>query len=169
MLSTPPAFILSQDQTLIKKFVNPMSEIILACIFPNHLYCYWFVGSLISSLIRRSWNSCLEFQGCHVVNFSRFFVFSPLSDNFYMLSHLKFFVNNFFIFFQDLFGCWCLTSSATTSKYYHTEVCMSTTFFSFSLSFNQDDKSLNQLFFVPVSTSKWHYTRYYPICQQLFS
>ena len=39
------------------------------------------------------------------------------------------FVNNFFIFFQDLFGCWCLTSSATTSKYYHTEVCMSTTFF----------------------------------------
>ena len=49
-----------------------MSEIILACIFPNHLYCYWFVGSLISSLIRRSWNSCLEFQGCHVVNFSRF-------------------------------------------------------------------------------------------------
>ena len=54
VLSTPPAFILSQDQTLIKKFVNPMSEIILACIFPNHLYCYWFVGSLISSLIRRS-------------------------------------------------------------------------------------------------------------------
>ena len=33
------------------------------------------------------------------------FMFSPLSDNFYMLSHLKFFVNNFFIFFQDLFGC----------------------------------------------------------------
>ena len=108
-----------------------MSEIILACIFPNHLYCYWFVRSLISSLIRRSWNSCLEFQGCHVVNFSRFFMFSPLSDNFYMLSHLKFFVNNFFIFFQDLFGCWCPTSSATTSKYYHTEVCMSTTFFIF--------------------------------------
>ena len=72
MLSTPPAFILSQDQPLIKKFVNPMSEIILACIFPNHLYCYWFVGSLMLSLIRRSWNSCLEFQGCHVVNFSRF-------------------------------------------------------------------------------------------------
>ena len=54
VLGTPPAFILSQDQTLIKKFVNPMSEIILACIFPNHLYCYWFVRSLISSLIRRS-------------------------------------------------------------------------------------------------------------------
>ena len=168
MLSTPPAFILSQDQTLIKKFVNPMSEIILACIFPNHLYCYWFVGSLILSLIRRSWNSCLEFQGCHVVNFSRFFALSSLSDNFYMLSHLMFFVNNFFIFFQDHFGWWCLTSSATTSKYYHTEACMSTTF-SFSLSFNQDDKSLNQLFFVPVSTSKWHYTRYYPIWQQQFS
>ena len=103
VLSTPPAFILSQDQTLIKKFVNPMSEIILACIFPNHLYCYWFVRSLISSPIRRSWNSCLEFQGCHVVNFSRFFMFSPLSDNFYMLSHLKFFVNNFFIFFSRPF------------------------------------------------------------------
>jgi len=44
--------------------------------------------------------------------FPRFFVFSPLSDNFYMLSHLKFFVNNFFIVFSrpfrllmsDLFG-----------------------------------------------------------------
>ena len=103
MLSTPPAFILSQDQTLIKKFVNPMSEIILACIFPNHLYCYWFVRSLISSLIRRSWNSCLEFQGCHVVNFSRFFVFA-VWNSLFRLSHSLTFVKNFFNLFSTSFS-----------------------------------------------------------------
>ena len=123
VLSTPPAFILSQDQTLIKN----LSRVQI-----------WLWSLSIPFTVLGLYQTCvcyvqfeilyLEFQGCHVVNFSRFFAFSPLSDNFYMLSHLKFFVNNFFIFFQDLYSCWCPTSSATTSIYYHTEVCVSTTF-----------------------------------------
>ena len=43
VLSTPPAFILSQDQTLIKKFV-PGSDMTLVIIYT--LYCSWFVSDL---------------------------------------------------------------------------------------------------------------------------
>jgi hypothetical protein len=53
----------------------------------------------------------LEFQGCHVVNFSRFFVVELISDNFYMLSHSAFFVNNFFNFFFDVLHAFQMRSS----------------------------------------------------------
>ena len=97
VLSTPPAFILSQDQTLIKN----LSRVQI-----------WLWSLSIPFTVLGLYQTCvcyvlfeilyLEFQGCHVVNFSRFFVVELISDNFYMLSHSMFFVNNFFNFFFDV-------------------------------------------------------------------
>ena len=97
VLSTPPAFILSQDQTLIKN----LSRVQI-----------WLWSLSIPFTVLGLYQTCvcyvlfeilyLEFQGCHVVNFSRFFVVELISDNFYMLSHSVFFVNNFFNFFFDV-------------------------------------------------------------------
>ena len=94
VLSTPPAFILSQDQTLIKN----LSRVQI-----------WLWSLSIPFTVLGLYQTCvcyvlfeilyLEFQGCHVVNFSRFFVVELISDNFYMLSHSVFFVNNFLISF----------------------------------------------------------------------
>ena len=97
VLSTPPAFILSQDQTLIKN----LSRVQI-----------WLWSLSIPFTVLGLYQTCvcyvqfeilyLEFQGCHVVNFSRFFIVELISDNFYMLSHSVFFVNNFFNFFFDV-------------------------------------------------------------------
>ena len=97
VLSTPPAFILSQDQTLIKN----LSRVQI-----------WLWSLSIPFTVLGLYQTCvcyvlfeilyLEFQGCHVVNFSRFFVVELISDNFYMLSHSVFFVNNFFNSFFDV-------------------------------------------------------------------
>ena len=97
VLGTPPAFILSQDQTLIKN----LSRVQI-----------WLWSLSIPFTVLGLYQTCvcyvlfeilyLEFQGCHVVNFSRFFVVELISDNFYMLSHSVFFVNNFFNFFFDV-------------------------------------------------------------------
>ena len=110
VLSTPPAFILSQDQTLIKN----LSRVQI-----------WLWSLSIPFTVLGLYQTCvcyvlfeilyLEFQGCHVVNFSRFFVVELISDNFYMLSHSVFFVNNFF---QFLF--WC---SACFPDENHHEIC----------------------------------------------
>ena len=97
VLGTPPAFILSQDQTLIKN----LSRVQI-----------WLWSLSIPFTVLGLYQTCvcyvlfeilyLEFQGCHVVNFSRFFIVELISDNFYMLSHSVFFVNNFFNFFFDV-------------------------------------------------------------------
>ena len=74
VLSTPPAFILSQDQTLIKN----LSRVQI-----------WLWSLSIPFTVLGLYQTCvcyvlfeilyLEFQGCHVVNFSRFFVFACTS------------------------------------------------------------------------------------------
>ena len=106
VLSTPPAFILSQDQTLIKN----LSRVQI-----------WLWSLSIPFTVLGLYQTCvcyvlfeilyLEFQGCHVVNFSRFFVVELISDNFYMLSHSVFFVNNFFNFFFDVLHVFQMRSS----------------------------------------------------------
>ena len=80
------------------------------------------------------------FQGCFTVQLSRFFVVVLISSNFYIISLLFKFVNNFFIYFSifrlKLCVSYCL--SQTASLYYHPLRFLSTafllflTFFAFS-------------------------------------
>ena len=91
MLSTPPAFILSQDQTLKLKFVSQFSL----------TFCFLKLLFALSSF-----ELTLGFGLFSTVQFSRFNVFfrfrlSPSTFN--ILSQLFSFVNNFFYFFQIFF------------------------------------------------------------------
>ena len=73
------------------------------------------------------------FQGCFTVQLSRFFAVVLISSNFYIISLLFKFVNNFFIYFSifrlKLYVSYCL--SQTASLYYHPSQHLSTAFFIF--------------------------------------
>ena len=74
------------------------------------------------------------FQGCFTVQLSRFFaVIFVLSSNFYIISLLLKFVNNFFIYFSifRLKLCVSCCLSQTASLYYHPSQHLSTAFFIF--------------------------------------
>ena len=74
------------------------------------------------------------FQGCFTVQLSRFFaVVFVLSSNFYIISLLFKFVNNFFIYFSifRLKLCVSCCLCQTASLYYHPFQHLSTTFFIF--------------------------------------
>ena len=74
------------------------------------------------------------FQGCFTVQLSRFFaVVLVLSSNFYIISLLFKFVNNFFIYFSifRLKLCVSCCLSQTASLYYHPSQHLSTAFFIF--------------------------------------
>ena len=73
MLSTPPAFILSQDQTLVKS-VCPVQNnsghlLNLWIVFCNPFYC--FLEIFISEDVR--WKFIRNFQGWFMIQFSMFF------------------------------------------------------------------------------------------------
>ena len=72
------------------------------------------------------------FQGCFTVQLSRFFAVILISSNFYIISLLFKFVNNFFIYFS-IFGLKLvfLTVSQTASLSYHSSQHLSTAFFIF--------------------------------------
>ena len=73
------------------------------------------------------------FQGCFTVQLSRFFAVILISSNFYIISLLFKFVNNFFIYFSifRLKLCVSCRLSQTASLYYHPSQHLSTTFFIF--------------------------------------
>ena len=92
VLSTPPAFILSQDQTLVK---NVCIRVRIAWQFCSCLL-FWF------DIFRCPFlkNLFKEFSGfvvyCSVINV--LFVVAVSCDSFYIISKCFMFVNNFFIF-----------------------------------------------------------------------
>ena len=99
MLSTPPAFILSQDQTLVKS-VCIQFKITASNFVP--VYC-----SGLTSFDVRSWKISLKnFQGLlSIVQLSMFFFVVAVScDSFYIISKCFMFVNNFFISFLLLWS-----------------------------------------------------------------
>ena len=98
MLSTPPAFILSQDQTLVK---NVCIRVRIAWQFCSCLL-FWF------DIFRCPFlkNLFKEFSGfvvyCSVINV--LFVVAVSCDSFYIISKRFMFVNNFFISFLLLWS-----------------------------------------------------------------
>ena len=91
MLSTPPAFILSQDQTLMLK-VRPAKI--------NHLaLLFWFKDLHLLNVLENKIYS-KNFQGCIVVYLSKFiFCCCHSRDSLFNISHLFLHVNNFFKIF----------------------------------------------------------------------
>ena len=73
------------------------------------------------------------FQGCFTVQLSRFFAVVLISSNFYIISLLLKFVNNFFIYFSifRLKLCVSCCLCQTASLYYHPLQHLSTVFFIF--------------------------------------
>ena len=73
------------------------------------------------------------FKGCFTVQLSRFFAVVLISSNFYIISLLFKFVNNFFIYFSIFRLKLCLSYclSQTASLYYHPLRFLSTAFFTF--------------------------------------
>ena len=128
MLSTPPAFILSQDQTLKLKFV---SQFLTDFLFPK-----------ITSLFSSSFELTLGFGLFSTVQFSRFNVFFRFNlspSALFILPDFSFFVKNFFLFiffqvlnlnlkFSDLFVAFILP---TTMIYYTRFLKNVNTFFKF--------------------------------------
>ena len=99
------------------------------------------------------------FQGCFTVQLSRFFAVVLISSNFYIISLLFKFVNNFFIYFSifrlKLCVSYCL--SQTASFYYHPSQHLSTAFFIFLQ---------NSHFFISLSFTKLNSTLPYNLILQ---
>ena len=122
VLSTPPAFILSQDQTLMFKFVRfKISLAILSACESLHftvfvVYLLYKIACYLISKIRFvvSFTRPMKifyrnFQGCFTVQLSMFFVLifvvcCRFSESaIFILTHLNRLVNNFFNFFKKFF------------------------------------------------------------------
>ena len=128
MLSTPPAFILSQDQTLmfwsefrrnlllrvtsakrnsyVTRPVSQRTSIILRISCPVKLAFHsdriWIYCFKVTSFLKCSWIILKIFQGFSLFSFQRSSLFLcclPLGDNFLSISASLRFVNNFFIFY----------------------------------------------------------------------
>ena len=92
MLGTPPAFILSQDQTLVKSVCSVQDQPLANL----SLYCF---GLWAFALF---WIILLNFQGSlSIVQLSKFR--SPSRDSYIRLPHRFVFVKNFFQVFFDFF------------------------------------------------------------------
>ena len=105
MLGTPPAFILSQDQTLMLK-VFPCQNylafhlyLLQISLLQTFLDLTVLFGSILSNLIC-SPKFFLEFSGLHYCLFVKVLCCSLFSGNFCILSLASNFVNNFFYFFN---------------------------------------------------------------------
>ena len=113
VLGTPPAFILSQDQTLKIKFFefyianefftnaqNPVAQNKISLLYP--LRCYLKISGMVCMafelFVRTKYICCSVFK-VHL-KLSFYFLFScPLSRTSIILSSLAFYVNTFFNFF----------------------------------------------------------------------
>ena len=96
VLGTPPAFILSQDQTLVKSVCIGQESLLAILSLFTVLVCFQTVLKNFSLL--RIFLGLLS-----IVQLSRFFLCSVSSDSFYILSKALSFVKNFFNFFHFLF------------------------------------------------------------------
>ena len=130
MLGTPPAFILSQDQTLMFKIW--FRSKIAWLIFKPYYCCLVFLFWMFSRTSRLNQKPLFfkNFQGftyCSVFKVLCCWMLSfVLSSNFYILSQLLLFVNNFFHFFEFLFLNRRSFSAAWIS--YHNSQSVSTLF-----------------------------------------
>ena len=94
VLSTPPAFILSQDQTLVKSVCSVRMTLAI-----HPLLLFWKSLASITRINNvRSENIFLNFQGWLLFNYQCSCSLS-LCDSLFIISHLQSLVNNFFIFF----------------------------------------------------------------------
>ena len=154
MLSTPPAFILSQDQTLMFKsfFLQNLAWLISSVGLSSFTVLRSSVlHRCVRQIFRFAWIILFEFFKvfyCSVIN-----VLFVVSNNFDILAHLLSFVNNFFIFFFAIVF-WQLCKSSTicfhcqelfyfvfadfqsqiTLIFYHISLVLSRTFFILELS-----------------------------------
>ena len=136
MLSTPPAFILSQDQTLCKNARNFVAAVTLRCIFTEkppatdaHSASRWRPAAPAS-----------EKTICHPVHSSRFdrsryplgylFLFYCFKGQFLDIKLLRIFKVVSLFSYQCTFCC-CLYLPDATFISYHIYQCLSTTFFTF--------------------------------------
>ena len=128
VLGTPPAFILSQDQTLVKKFsLGPEKTTRFS--YPV-TYCFW-VG--IFRCLSLNYSSQKNLQGrCLLFSYQSPWCFAVF-DSHIRLSHLQAFVNSFFYFFLlSVFAAlFPQRSLATAVIEYHAKNQMSTLIFKF--------------------------------------
>ena len=134
MLGTPPAFILSQDQTLMFKFVRSKS---VWLILPFYC-CFRFLFSEISL---RTFCSVWNFQGCITVYLSRccssqeaFLLknICSVSQKAYLFYHKQFCLSRTFLFcFQVSFETRLLITRSNSSLFYQNFLFMSSSFLFF--------------------------------------
>ena len=103
MLSTPPAFILSQDQTLKKcvcsKFnINLLAYISLFTVLKDLSIVLWMCLSL-QTVSFKEFSRIVYVFHCSVI---KVLICSLSRDSLFTISQLFLFVNNFFIFFKSL-------------------------------------------------------------------
>ena len=133
MLGTPPAFILSQDQTLMFKFVRSKS---VWLILPFYC-CFRFLFSEISL---RTFCSVWNFQGCITVYLSRccssyqeaFLLknICSVSQKAYLVYHKQFCLSRTFSFyFQVSFETWLLITRSNSSLVYQNFRLVSSIFY----------------------------------------
>ena len=106
VLSTPPAFILSQDQTLMLKVLIQPEDLAFQI---RNKFRFTVLRFALLKAVRSSFDD-LNYtrRTLFVMNLSRLFtvqlsMFSVVFSNSDMLSHLQVFVNNFFIFLFQFF------------------------------------------------------------------
>ena len=114
MLGTPPAFVLSQDQTLKKLYLNRfrssnqfLNNLLLA------IYSRIFVGCFFAYALNKSINLSKVF--CSSLCYSIYKVqcsLPALAVSFYILAHRFPFVKNFFQVFSNRFFCLSSASGA---------------------------------------------------------
>ena len=181
VLGTPPAFVLSQDQTLKKLYLNNLSvaQIIFQVICSSKFYSRIFVG--LNSIFTRNLNNSLLSKvflvRLHVIQFTRYRRCScklSLATNFYMLSQLISFVKYFFKFlktfskcFKQIFSCKCCPPSSTPFirqlSYVSTSSRICQELFSFLSNFFSiclAARSRRQLAYIIIASA---------ICQRIFS
>ena len=127
VLGTPPAFILSQDQTLMLKWCLCPASFIWHCLLLIRVASRSFDRSACSWISLK----ILEFSGLHYCLFVKdqwFFVAVVLSGNSDILSWPLSFVNNFFDFFKSFFQ----PKNFVSAVGFHTTIlfpALSTTFY----------------------------------------
>ena len=124
MLSTPPAFILSQDQTLMLKFWF-QSKFRLAN-FNRYYCCFGFVLNVLLNFKAYQKAFVLRiFRVLHTVQFSRFFVVVSATAHIFYHRHLCL-STTFLIYF--LFSLFENAVSSTARLVYHENLSVSSTF-----------------------------------------
>ena len=182
VLGTPPAFVLSQDQTLKKLYLNNLSvaQIIFQVICSSKFYSRIFVG--LNSIFTRNLNNSLLSKvflvRLHVIQFTRYRRCShklSLAANFYMLSQLISFVKYFFKFLKTFLKCFkrfLVVSVALQARRRSSDnwfmlaylpEFVKNFFLFFQISF------FDLLSFAPLAEALEYISRYFLFCQHFFS